>query len=392
MTRLIRLLVVSDIHAFGAKENSDGSLLDYSPSAYPSPNPLRDLIRQAQTAGLQADVLICAGDISNRADSAGLKEAWKDLQELAKTLGNAQLIATNGNHDLDSRFLANDKDPDPKGALLALEPPFPFADLALNNQYWARNFALVPQPSGVMIAVLNTSAYHGGQQSEINHGRVSKRTITELCHALEQAKDYKAHVLVCHHHPLPLNGWAGGTDMEYIRNGQELLDGILKATSTSWLVVHGHRHTPRLVHGASDNNDVPFVFGAGSLGARITGVANQFHVVTLHVPPENDHASISGVVETWFWSDSTGWKFNSGSSRLPAECGFGYRGQVKRLVSKIAEICDVKTFVTWKEVQELQPGVRFLMPDSLQEFEDELECAGLAVMRDRHGRIAQVGK
>jgi 3',5'-cyclic AMP phosphodiesterase CpdA len=392
MTQIIKFLIVSDIHAFGAKENSSGSVLDYSPAVSSSPNPLRDLIRQVQSTGMKADVLICAGDISNRADAAGLREAWKDLQELAKALGNAELIATNGNHDLDSRFLSNEIDPDPKGTLLSLDPPFPFSDKTLNNQYWARNFALVPHPSGVMMAVLNTCAYHGGLQSEINHGRVSKRTITELCEALEVTKGYKAHVLVCHHHPLPLNGWAGAADMEYIRNGQELLDGILKATSTSWLVVHGHRHTPRLVHGASDNNDVPFVFGAGSLGARLTGVANQFHMITLHVPPENDHASISGVVETWFWSDSTGWKLNTGTSRLPAECGFGYRGQVKRLVAKISEICNLRTYLTWNEVQELHPGVRFLMPDSLREFENELEVAGLAVMRDRQGRIAQVGK
>jgi 3',5'-cyclic AMP phosphodiesterase CpdA len=392
MTTLLKFLVVSDIHAFGRKEKSTNSVLDYSPSANPPPNPLRDLIKLAQTGVLKADVLICAGDISNQADASGLVAAWKDLQELAKALGNAALVATNGNHDLDSRFLENEKDPDPKGALLGLDPPFPFADSVLSNHYWARNFALVPQSSDVMMAVLNTSAFHGGKQSEIDHGRVSRRTITELCRALEDAKGYKAHVLVCHHHPLPLDGWAGGDDMEYIRNGHDLLTGLLKATSTSWLVVHGHRHLPRLVHGASDNNDVPFVFGVGSLGARMTGVANQFHVVTLHAPPENDHASITGVVETWFWSDSIGWTFNSTASGLPAECGFGYRGQVKGLVSKIIQMCATKTYVTWQEVVDLHPGVRFLMPDSLNILESELGKSSISILRDRNGRIVQVGK
>ena len=393
MTPLIKFLVVSDIHAFGKKEKSHGSLLDYSPQTNPPPNPLRDLIDLAQKTGLRADVLICAGDISNQADASGLAAAWRDLQELARALGNAKLIATNGNHDLDSRYLENEKDPDPKGALLGLEPPFPFTDPNLNNQYWARNFALVPQSDDVLMVVLNTSAYHGGKQCEIDHGRVSKRTITELCSALKDTKGYKAHILVCHHHPLPLQGWAGGDDMEYIRNGHDLLSGLLNSTSTSWLVIHGHRHTPRLVHGASHNNDFPFVFGVGSLGARITGVSNQFHIVTLHSPPNtDDHASISGVVETWYWSDTTGWACNSSPVGLPAECGFGYTGRVKGLVTKVADMCASEPFVTWDEVVAQYPGVRYLMPDSLQKLETELEKSGIRVLRDRNGRVVQIGK
>jgi len=392
MTKLIRIGVISDMHAFGTKENSSGSVLDYTLATSNAPNPLRDLIKMSKSTGLKTDLLVCAGDIANRADALGLIHAWKDLQELAKELGGAKLIPTNGNHDLDSRFLGNAIDPDPKGVLLALDPPFPFDNLEISNQYWARNFAVLKLESGVTVAVLNTSAYHGGKQEEIDHGRVSKRTITELCKALEDTKDSTAHILVCHHHPLPLKGWNGSADMEYIRNGQELLDGILAATSTSWLVIHGHRHLPRLVHGASHNNDVPFVFGAGSLGARITGVANQFHIVTLHVPPENDHASISGVVETWFWSDSTGWGVSHGALGLPIECGFGYRGQVKRLAKKVADSCEPIRFMNWSEVQEAHPAVSYLLPDSFNEFESELDSRGIKVMRDKNGRIIQIGK
>jgi 3',5'-cyclic AMP phosphodiesterase CpdA len=393
MADLIKIAVVSDIHAFGRSANSHGSLLDYTgATSIPPPNPLRDLIETARATKLKADVLVCAGDISNRADPAGLQHAWSDLHKLAEALGNAELIATNGNHDLDSRFLMDDPDPDPKGALLRLEPAFPFVNPILSNQYWARNFAIVNHNSGVVFAVLNTSAYHGGKQEEIEHGRVSKRTIEELAAALENTMDARAHVLVCHHHPLPLRGWDKRADREFIQNGQELLNGILKATGTSWLVVHGHRHLPELVHGASTNNDVPFVFGAGSLGARMTGVPNQFHLLTLHQPPENDHASLTGTVKTLQWTDSMGWCTSRGNDGLPAECGFGYRGQVKRLLKSISALCQVDGYAKWGEVQTACPGVRFLIPESLRELETELEKAGLGILRDGSGKIVQVGK
>ncbi|MFC0350655.1 metallophosphoesterase family protein [Undibacterium danionis] len=392
MTELIKFLVVSDIHAFVDKKKNDGSLLDYSGDSRTSTNPLKDLIKVASAQSIKVDALVCAGDICNKADPAGLAAAWSDLHCLASTLGNATLLATNGNHDLDSRHLTEDVDPDPKGALLALEPPFPFEDIALSNQYWARNFVFVPQKEDVLTVILNTSAYHGGQQNEIDHGRVSKKTIQSLCESLKRERKYRAYVLICHHHPIPQDGWGGRTDGEFILNGTELLNSIVSATGSSWLVVHGHRHQPKLVHGTSVNNDVPFVLGVGSLGARITGVSNQFHIVTLYESNESTFASISGVVETWSWSDVDGWEQESRSKGLPTECGFGYLGRVPQLAMLIRDLLNnhKQPFMEWTQVAQHHPEVKFLLPETLKSFERELDTFGLKLMQHR-GRIYQVG-
>lgn len=160
-----------------------------------------------------------------------------------------------------------DPDPDPKGGLLKLSPPFPFEDEHLANKYWAKNYAIITLRNGLVIATLNSSAYHGGKQEEILHGRVSRRTIDALSSDLQSTREASGHVLVCHHHPLPLSGWtSGANDTEFMKNGQDLLDALIDATGRSWLIIHGHRHKPRLISGASSRSAVPFVIGAGSLG------------------------------------------------------------------------------------------------------------------------------
>jgi hypothetical protein len=198
--------------------------------------------------------------------------------------------------------------------------------------------------------------------------------------------------LVCHHHPLPLSGWAGSDDTEFIRNGQILLDEISAVTSTSWLVIHGHRHLPQLIHGASNNNHIPFVFGAGSLGARVAGVPNQFHLLTLCTPPQSDHASISGVIETWLWTDANGWTAGTNNEALPGRCGFGYTGQIKYLADKISADCHSNGFNTWQEILSKFPSIGFLIPRAFEELETILQRLGINVLRDRHGKIVQVGK
>lgn len=389
---IAQLAVVSDIHAYSSSSNSHDSVVDLTHGPGSAPNPLTDLIEEIKRQSVVADALLCPGDICNRADYGGLVAAWRELHVLRDALHADQIIATCGNHDLDSRYLSGDPDPDPKGGLLTLKPSFPFDDTNQANKFWARNFAVQQLPGGLVIATLNTSAFHGGRQEEIDYGRVSIKTIEALTEELVQTRNAPGHVLLCHHHPMPMSGWRRGVaDIEYLKNGQELLDGLLKATGRSWLVIHGHRHRPKLVHGASGSNAVPFVFGAGSLGARLTGVPNQFHLVRLYASSESDHSSLVGTVETWCWTDSTRWSVATHASGLPPVCGFGYRGQTDALAERV-EQCVGPTFAAWSYIREQLPSVDLLMPEDIQNLEMALQRRGLSVLRSGDGRMAQVGR
>ncbi|WP_083854883.1 metallophosphoesterase family protein [Burkholderia sp. KJ006] len=388
---IIRLAIVSDLHAFASADKARNSVVDLSGSTPGRSNPLSDLIAAASKLNLSADVLVCAGDICNMADFAGLERAWDQLQRLRDALQASDIVVTCGNHDLDSRYLSDQTDPDPKGALLTLVPPFPFADEQLNDRFWARNYAITTLPSGVVMVSLNTSAFHGGAQNEIEHGRVSQRTINCMVRDLEATRNAPAHILVCHHHPMPLTGWDDKPDGEAMLRGQVLLDALTKATGSSWLVIHGHRHHPRLIQGATSSNEVPFVFGAASLGARLTGIPNQFHIMEVRSCQEADHAPLVGTVRTWSWTDSTNWTVARSSSGLPPLCGFGYRGQIKPLALKIENIVG-STFRNWKDIQSQVPSVNFLMPDSMRQLNEQLLELGLEILENRNGEPAQIGR
>lgn len=388
---LVRLAVISDLHAFASPEKSKDSVMDLTGSNNNVANPLIDLIDAVTERGLTADVLVCAGDICNQADLPGLQRAWEKIHVLSHALRASQTISTCGNHDLDSRYLSKESDPDPKGFLLSLNPPFPFEDEPLNDRYWARNYAMATLSNGVVIVSLNSSAFHGGKPEEIDHGRVSRRTIDALCAELRGKRTASAHILLCHHHPAPQSGWQGRADIEYIANGPVLLDELTKATDSSWLVIHGHRHVPRLIHGASPSNRVPFIFGAGSLGARIPGVANQFHMVDIHQSAASDHTSIVGAVRTWSWTDSAKWTSSTGPAGLPAACGFGYQGQTKALASQIDALVG-QSFAPWTQVRSSVPSVDLLLPDSLSQLVRDLESLGIQINYAKDGQPSQVGR
>lgn len=279
----IRLAVLSDLHAYVDTSKSSNSSLAYGNPSSETRNPLSMLIAFVKKQELRADVVVCPGDICNQADFAGFSRAWAALGELKCAMGASEVIATCGNHDLDSRYLGTSHDdPDPKGELMCLN--FPFDNVDATNKFWAKNYCIVQLRPGVCAVVLNTSAYHGGKQGEIDYGRVSRRTITSITHDLKAHVASGAHILVCHHHLIPMQGWESKPDYQYVLKGAELLDALEEATGTSWLVIHGHRHTPRLMYGPSSSSATPIIFGAGSLGAQTPNTPNLFTCLSLSNP------------------------------------------------------------------------------------------------------------
>ena len=61
---------------------------------------LGELIGQS---GKNIDALICAGDMTVKANGAGLKKAWEELLALGSQIGAIHTISATGNHDVLSR-------------------------------------------------------------------------------------------------------------------------------------------------------------------------------------------------------------------------------------------------------------------------------------------------
>lgn len=200
----LTLFILSDLHAFDGSQKHDSlpSFFDISkPESSGADNPIRDLKSLIRTGeGIHADYLVCCGDLGDKALPHATERAWKELQEIRTLLNAKQVVATVGNHDVDSRHQHNDHDA--KGVLLDLLPGFPFADGDQNCHFWTHHFAAFrDHATDVRFVVLNSSAYHGEKADEYAHGRVSERTRRRLKAMLEREPKPPLNILICHHHP-----------------------------------------------------------------------------------------------------------------------------------------------------------------------------------------------
>ncbi|WP_411970063.1 metallophosphoesterase family protein [Paucibacter sp. Y2R2-4] len=392
--RRIRIALLSDLHAFQKGHGSamGSSYLPASPR--PSdPDPFGDLDQLISREKLTCDLVMCPGDICDKADVGGFQYAWTKLHALKEALAARQLIATCGNHDLNSRLLESDEDPDPKGALQTVHPQFPFEDTELTDHFWSRNFALFKPMDGIVTLVLNTSAYHGGNSDEIHHGRISQRTISAIEKKLESFGDGNINILLCHHHLRPLQGlWGKAPDGEYIRKGPELLKTLTKCTASPWLILHGHRHIPNLEHSYDPSC---IIVGASSFSAQVQGKHNQFHILDL-TQDESRAQPVKGVIDTWSWSVTGGWQrrhIGQGEDGFPPECGFGSDSHPRLMANEISKSFEGDPkYLDWSAVISQNPEVRFLTPEHFSQVEDLLLKRGISLNRSRDGRVSQVGK
>lgn len=197
---ILRIAIISDVHAYSQARTSDSSpapsFVEISnPSVLAGRNPFvaaRELITRE---GISADILINCGDMSDKAQPDAIDHTWRETNKLAEALGVEQIIATTGNHDLDSRGEYTDHDA--RGTLLSLKD-FPFTEESLNNEYWARN-VVVMETDKAQWVVLNSAAYHGFKD-EHAHGRVSPSTLEYLKRRLSKTSNEKLNILLCHHH------------------------------------------------------------------------------------------------------------------------------------------------------------------------------------------------
>lgn len=371
--------MLSDIHAYSKadldKDESKPSFVEISNPANPSVNPftaVHDLIKRES---LKADVLISGGDMGDKASPQALSYAWTEIQRLATALGAQVLLPATGNHDMDSRF---QNGYDARGTLQGLEN-YPFAEPALRDKYWANN--VVVQTHGTFRSVLlNSAAFHGAEDSEWKHGRVSSRTRQYLKEVLAQTPDPGINILVTHHHLYPLGG-VNLDDYSEMREGSALLQMLESGEFGSWLVVHGHRHWPSLSQ-AGGSQGAPIVFSAGSFSALLYAelqdkARNQFYV--LEVEETAPGHRVRGRFTSWDWISDEGFLPSRDRSGLPHKGGFGGSLTGAELAEKVRHFCDTngQPFTPYDDVVTAVPELDYAMPKDLERF--------VAILRETHG-------
>lgn len=398
-SRVKKFLLLSDIHATDVDPASSGApsyVSSFSASATGKHDPLSELQRLVQSESLSPDYILCAGDITNRSNPGSLTYAWARLNSLATACG-AKLITTVGNHDIDSRYQANRFDP--RGYAMALAPRIPVEVRERFLEFWAENFTLISD-DGCNVLVVNTAAYHGGGKEagvELEHGRISEITLASMRGVLENAPSAPVNVLLCHHHPI--KGDQGDLDLVGQTRGGEKLIELLGEASNAWVVVHGHKHVPDLFYGHGGGN-APVILGCASFSAQVNADAqnknpNQVHLLTCD-PDAAQSAGLNsaGEVRSWTWQPGVGWQKSQGRMGLPSITGFGYRGSAKVLAERVDTFLtnSGRNQATWINARAAIPELGFLVPSDFAALDKALIERKLALLSDREGDLAQVGR
>lgn len=398
--KLLAVAIVSDIHIY------NGSSMDSGPSyigtgtseRFGYEHPFTGAIELVTRENLQADILMCAGDIADKANPAAQMYGWKQLERLAKALKTDCYISTCGNHDVDSRYQYNDHDA--KGSLQSLVPMFPGLSESQSDRFWSRNFVVVTFNEWRLL-ILNTAAYHGGgltPAAEFEHGRISKNTLAAIKRTLGETNKKVLNILLCHHHPIK-NDQIDLQDYSEMKNGDLLINVLGSGDFGDWLVIHGHKHFPRIWR-APGSNDAPIIFSAGSFAAKLSAplssnVRNQFYILELDL--ENISKMAQGVLgkfKAWDWIDRKGWQPAGQQSGLPHVGGFGCRSTPASIARKIRDYLSASKarFISGDEAYKNIPELNFVAPNDLERTARELESTHQTKMIvSQFGKIDQIG-
>jgi predicted phosphodiesterase len=387
---MLNILITSDLHAYSppAKGGEPSLLVAQHENVSGKPDIIGEIAETIRSEGLDVDWILCCGDIADKADPKAQDFAWRRLSDLKTSVNAKLLLATVGNHDVDSRLRHSDFDP--KGALQRLQPSFPGVDEQTCDRFWSRNFHLWEE-GNVRLVNLNSAAFHGfysDEKTDVSkieylHGRVSDFTIDAIVKVIRGGKPFPLNILLTHHH-MYRNDWIYDQDTSEMEHGGRLIDALTRATRSRWLVIHGHQHYPEIFYGSSGVHQ-PVIFSAGSLSATLSSsmssqATNQFYLITLETDLSKMHGwGPCGVVRAWNWTAQRRWERSPSNHNIPFESGFGCQEPPSQLANAIANVVgnSKAPYLDMETVYSAVPQFRFLIKDALDEVVRLLPSLGI---------------
>lgn len=389
----LRALVISDIHAVTGSQQGRESWADMSEKT----NPISELpafLKRKEDA-VEADVVLCPGDLGHKADPAGATWAWERLHEIAAAVGADHVVATAGNHDVDSRHQGNSLDP--RDHLKSLDPFFPMPPEASADRYWARSMTFLAR-EGWRIVTLDSCFHHAASAREHERGMVEGAVLDRLAEELEASDDTaRVNILLCHHHPMP-HTELNPTDRSAMQGGDRLVDLLDRDRHGRWLIVHGHKHFPWLRY-AGGSSISPVLLSAGSASISLyqplsTRVRNQIHLIEFDTTrSDGANLHLAATFRSWTWASGPGWMLaGSGTDGLPGVGGFGFRVDLADLARQVTEEHAVRGRKTLhgSELLAMEPRLSYLAPIDLTTLSDILRRDhGVALRLYQNGSISE---
>jgi hypothetical protein len=386
-----------------------GSLL----GAAGTPNPWADLLKLVRVAGLQADAVLCAGDLCVAGDPTSLKAAWHHLNGLRAAIAAPDLFAATGNHDVRSRSNASKVAINPVRMLSAnwgpfeklkrLEPAYPVVRTnagiddserrGYRTKYFGDGLVMVTSEH-YRVLIINSCSEHTTDPFSNERGTYPESAEKALEIELAGCAEQRINVALLHHPPETHGRYNAGAH-DFVERGEELVRQL--STHGHWLIIHGHKHDGRIRY-ASGSGRPPTIFAAASLGSHLEtnrpGQRNQFYVVDVHSTVSGE---LRGAVKAWNWYAGAGWRpAESEDDGIFSGCGFGCRETPESMALKIAKSigslglslpCD------WRSIVDSVEDLKYLPPESLAMIWQALRDGHrMSVEKDSDGRRFQLAQ
>jgi predicted phosphodiesterase len=361
----MKVAIISDLHCkHSSNEGSVKSTLLYSDDVDGSPltNPIKALKNLLITEKIKCDIVVCPGDIADKADPQGLSTGWSYLESVQRATNAGLLVATVGNHDVNVKC-ADNEDPNKTLKNLDLNYPIP-SSIGLTTQYWQDHFCLI-QHERTLILLFNSCHSHRNSSSS-RTARIDLEHLTKMENALKNInqEDFDYRIALCHHHPIN-HGNLSNPDSDLISNGDDFVK--LMESFKFQIVIHGHKHEPKL----SYKDSIP-IFCSGSLSSTQNvydlRIENTFHV--LELSPGNP----MGRIETWVLIPRKGWIKKPGTY-FPCYTGFGFRSSIDDLASRCIQWMKDKgtELAKFDSLKSDIPELDYLTPNDQNLFNQAME-------------------
>ncbi|MEV4887670.1 metallophosphoesterase [Chitinophaga ginsengisegetis] len=371
--KVLKVAIISDLHCHPERKSySENNTLLFSDKLR-SPtheHPVENLLEIIESESLQVDLVLSPGDFTHQSDKQGFFSGWSYVSEISRALKSKEIIATIGNHDIDSRHQYSQYSFDiPK----KIKQNFPLKKEHLGS-FWELGFTFIEEQD-FQILVINSTHFHTHNESQsmdnpVVKGKVELGQIEEIEKYLKTHNDdNKIKIALCHHHPLQHKRLELG-EHDFIENGEDLLQILGKYKYD--LIIHGHKHDPWLRYYNTGAFSIP-ILSSGSFSAtnQISWINkfNYFHIVEFE---KKSKTASTGKVETWTFKSKVGWKKDKDDGFYPYT-GFGYLDNMQQLLAKIKKLLEQKDMWLWKDLLIQIPEIENLTPEKMEELQDELE-------------------
>lgn len=392
MTFPIKIAVISDIHIGTHARSKDLNPHVVEPG---SANKFIDrFLEFIKVEGITADYLVISGDISSKCMRQEFLHAEQVILKIADGLRvkSDKVYFVPGNHDVDWDVLSlRHNSPEDKSDLRIKQryDPIKFVDFFHSSNSASELNGLFDDPyiacwdlDDVCFVGYN-SAWHD-EPEQMNHpGLVDAQHLQALRNLLEgKTLDGKVKIFITHHHLIPHDEPDFKPNFSVMQNAEGLLDILDKFRFD--VVIHGHKHYPRIKHYDHGGNHKIIVIAAGSfsaaLGTHLDYTANMFHLLTTE-SRHSDDETIQGKLNSWAYSEARGWYTNKEEVGVNPCEPFGYYNSLSILYREVVNLIN-KAFaihgsIKWSKLLEDNPDLQYVGSRSMKALCNKIEEDGI---------------